>query len=217
MKCPFNIGNYIYAPPFMNKMSMNKIYMCSNCKISFIFNECFDTINNKHYNEHCFKLKNYESNDNIIKGNNNADNNNDIKNNNIINDNFENDKKDDNNNENKKNEVIIKNNEKYNDEKEKEYYNVYVKFEYILENYFFKKNGKLKIEKPTENEKNVINGLYLDLMKKNINIKDIEEYQNNYILIEVNPLMKKLGVYYLSKFIVNRLDAIKILIKNCYN
>ena len=213
---PFNIGNhYISMTPFINKMPVNKIYMCSNCKIPFIFNECFDTINNKHYNEHSFKLQNYENNNIFIKENNNEENN-VIKNNNIINDDFENDKKEDNNKEFNEKDEEIKNNEKNKDEKEKQYYNIYYKFNSLLNNYFFHKDGKLKIDNPSETEKNLINGLYINLLEKSLSIKDIEEYQNNYIIVEINPVMEKLGNKKLKKFI-NRLDTIKKLIKDLNN
>ena len=112
--------------------------------------------------------------------------------------------------------ISIKNNEKNKDEKEKQYYNIYYKFNSLLNNYFFHKDGKLKIENPSETEKNLINGLYINLLEKSLSIKDIEEYQNNYIIVEINPVMEKLGNKKLKKFI-NRLDIIKKLIKDLNN
>ena len=89
----FNIGNnFVSVPPYMNKLVMNKIYECLNCKNLYTLNECFDPKENRYYNEHSFKLKNF---DNIIIGNNNDKINAD-KNNNIINF-FKNFQKDDKN------------------------------------------------------------------------------------------------------------------------
>ena len=139
-----------------------------------------------------------------------------IKNNNIVNDDFEKDKKEDNNKEFIKKDEEIKNNEKNKDEKEKQYYNIYYKFNSILNNYFFHKDRKLKIENPSEADINLINGLYIELLEKSLSIKDIEEYQNNYILVEINPVMEKLGNKKLKKF-TNRLNAIKKLIQDLNN
>ena len=51
MNNPFNIGNnYLNIPSYMNNITMNKFYMCMNCKNFYTLNECFDPINNKHYN-----------------------------------------------------------------------------------------------------------------------------------------------------------------------
>ena len=92
-----NIGKkFINAPPIMKRMPMNSNYMCLNCKNFFNLNECIDIINNKHYNEHSFKLQNNENNDNNIQGNFIEENNIAI-NNNIINDYIGKENKDDKN------------------------------------------------------------------------------------------------------------------------
>jgi hypothetical protein len=213
MNNPFNIGNnYLNIPSYMNNIPMNKIYICTNCKIFYTLNECFDPINNKHYNEHSFKLQNYENNN--IKENNNGKNKD--KNKHLIKDFFKKYKGHDKNVENKKNDIEINNNEKNKEDKEAEYYCIYGKFDSILYNYFFNEDRKLKNEIPSEDEKNIVNCLYINLLEKNIAIKDIEEYQNNYILSEINPLIEKLSNNDLTKF-NNRVDSIKKLINDLYN
>ena len=111
-----------------------------------------------------------------------------------------------------KNNEHIKNIEKDIDDNKK------IKFTYDLTkylfNYFFESEEKLNFEEPTKEELNNIKKFYLGILEENINIRDIEEYQNNFIISELQIIMDNLEDKKLQTFINNRINKIRELICN---
>ena len=143
-------------------------------------------------NDYYIKEKKKEVNENI--------NNNENKNINAI---IDEDNKMDNNNKNKKN----KNKENINDEKDNEFR----LFVYNLEKYFFYDDSGNLIKRNPKN--NVLNEFENFLIDKNIQIKKIKEYLENYIQYAVRPEMEKLNDYD-KKQVNNRIYRIRNKINN---
>ena len=88
------------------------------------------------------------------------------------------------------------------------------KFNDKLEDYFFyNDNGKIKKRNPKNIEFNEIEKVYISLLDKNIEIKQIKEYLENYIEFAVRPEMEKLNDAD-KKQVNNRIYRIRNLIKS---
>ena len=76
----------------------------------------------------------------------------------------------------------------------------------------------MKTYYPTDKELNIIKYFYYELLDKNINIKNIADYQNNFIEFEVIPIMNKLIDWNLNRqFINNRIVTIRKLVTDVSN
>ena len=232
----FNNNNKLYNMPTMDKI---RIYKCLNCNNSYVSNECINKEDNKSFEEHNFQIEDLEKyiNDNNEKENNKNENNknendykiknddnnikimdnyievdkkenkiieekndNQIKNmNDIIIDEDEDNKK---NNENKKEEII--------DEKDKD-----IKlFNNKLEDFFFYEDtGNIRKKNPHDNELNKIEEFYNYLIDKNIEIKEIKDYLENFIQYAVRPEMETIN-YNEKKQVNNRIYRIRNVVNS---
>ena len=210
----FNNANNIQ--PLMN---INKVYKCTNCNNCYILNDCFNILENKNYKEHSLKLqdltKNNNNESNYIKNNINDENN---KNNNpkinIIEDYIydKNKKKVEFKEDNKIIKKINNINRIFDEEEEGDEENIEIEMEInqVLSDFFYKE-GKLKLEVPIPKELNNIKSVYLSLLKKNIEINNIQNLQNNYISVYVYPNMNKL-INKQQNIIKNRIGKLRDII-----
>ena len=208
--------NEDYKRFLMNNMAMmkpSKIYKCKNCGCSYMFNECFNISNNKSFKEHNFQLENQENNINKNdKNNNNIDNNENV----IIKVNFA-EKKEENNINNEINKDAKEKKEKKEedhrengDNDEVDNYEEDLRFQEILQKYFFNDKNNLKCFPPSENELNNIKNYYKTLLDKNL---DFKEYQSNFI-IGVNKEIVKLKDQYSLERAISRREKIENLLDN---
>ena len=196
----------------------NILYQCLNCKKLYDLDKCFNKKENKADNEHNLKLLIQEKikyqNNNDIKDNFNKENKN---NKNIINKEM---KKDNNELHIKKNNNEINNLEedKNKNKTENEELQIYNQFNAKLYNYFYDNKGFLKTYYPTDKELNIVKCFYYELLDKKISIKNIADYQNNFIEFEVIPIMNKLSDWNLNRqFINNRIVTIRKLVTDVSN
>ena len=85
-----------------------------------------------------------------------------------------------------------------------------------LKQFFYNENGELNKAEVSFNELEEMELFYKSLLEKNKNIEDIEEYQNNYIELAINPQLKllkrdriKQAVKGRKEKLKNRLDKLK--------
>ena len=211
-----NYNNFLFNN--MPMMKPNKMYKCQNCNSCYIFNECFDISKNKSYKEHNFKLNDENNineqdvilneNEILINDKNKINENKEEKikenkeNINIINNYIDNqDKKEDKDRKKEedineddeeeikenKEEEIKKNNEE-EIEGENNDYEDDLKFQDILQSYFFNERRNLKTYDPNQNELNQIKEYYKIFYEKN---KDFKTFQENFI-VEVDKEISKI-------------------------
>ena len=82
-----------------------------------------------------------------------------------------------------------------------------------LTEYFFDKNGKLRLESPTDKELNKIGDYFKTVLEKNL---DVEDYQDNFIKYSVEQEISKLNKK--NQLLANnRKEEIKNLTKKLIN
>ena len=81
-----------------------------------------------------------------------------------------------------------------------------------LKQFFHNDNGELKKAEVSFKELNEIEVYYESLLDKNKNIEDIEEYQNNYIELAINPQHKEIKRKGYKEAVNRRIDKIKKLL-----
>ena len=210
--------NEDYNRFLMNNMAMmkpSKLYKCKNCGCCYMFNECFNISNNKSFKEHNFQLENQENNINKNdKNKNNIDNNENA----IIKVNLA-EKKEENNINNEINKDAKEKKEKKEedhrengDNAEVDNYEEDLRFQEILQKYFFNDKNNLKCFPPSENELNNIKNYYKTLLDKNL---DFAEYQSNFI-IGVNKEIVKLKDQYSLERAISRKEKIENLLDNFF-
>ena len=215
IKNQLKFGNE-YTNNLPQLINVNKPYNCLNCNNIFFLNKCFNSKENNQYKEHSLKLKN-SFHDN---GNENKTVNNNIKfNNDILNKKNEGYINKDIKNEKIKNKTVIEKKNIINIDKVKD-----KKFELaiiqedqelddILNNYFYNEKGELKDTQYDYQEMRTIKEFYKSLLKNNKTLEYIEEYQNKFINIIINPFLEGLKENdKLKRHINNRSYHLRLLI-----
>ena len=120
----------------------------------------------------------------------------------------------------KKNEKIINNeindkvinNDGIEESEQSEDMEEYIELTNKLKQFFHKDNGELNKGEVSPNELEEMEVYYKSLLDKNKNIEDIEEYQNNYIKLAINPQRTLIKRKKLKEAVNRRIDKIKKLL-----
>ena len=111
----------------------------------------------------------------------------------------------------KTNDKVNDNNEEEDDEESEESEDIKKELELtnILKQYFHEENGELIKAEIKESELETIEKNYKSLLGKNKSIEQIKKYQDNYIILAINPQLKAIKDPRLSEQVQRRIWKIK--------